>query len=140
MHLHRHIWSALMATLGLNHINLRAQPELLEKLRTFYCEAVGLTVGLRPAFKSIGYWLYAGENAVLHLSQITPDEAQPVSALTTFSHVAFSCTDVVAFEQRLIQLGLQYRISQVPLTSQVQIFLKDPAGNGVELNFGEQRT
>jgi catechol-2,3-dioxygenase len=129
-----------MATLGLNHINLRAQPELLDKMRAFYCEVVGLTVGARPAFKSTGYWLYAGEHAVLHLSQITADEAQPVSALTTFSHVAFSCTDITAFEQRLIQLGLEYRLSQVPLTNQVQIFVKDPAGNGVELNFADQQS
>ena len=50
-----------MTTLGLNHYNLRANRELLDALRDFYCTVVGLTVGERPPFSSFGYWLYAGD-------------------------------------------------------------------------------
>jgi catechol 2,3-dioxygenase-like lactoylglutathione lyase family enzyme len=53
---------------GLNHINLRAPAALLATLRDFYRDMLGLTVGPRPAFDSEGYWLYAGGQAILHLS------------------------------------------------------------------------
>ncbi len=64
-----------MATLGLNHYNLRADHALMEKLRDFYCDIVGLVVGFRPPFGSRGYWLYAGEQAVLHLSEAAASAA-----------------------------------------------------------------
>ncbi len=40
-----------------------------------------------------------------------------------------------AMRARLDSLRVAYRIAEVPLTKQRQIFLGDPAGNGVELNF-----
>jgi len=56
-----------MSVLRIDHYNLRANSELLEILRHFYCDIVGLEMGVRPPLKSIGYWLYAGEKDVLHL-------------------------------------------------------------------------
>ena len=47
-----------------DHYNLSAPRELLERLRIFYTETVGLTVGYRPRFQKFGYWLYAGDHAV----------------------------------------------------------------------------
>lgn len=124
-----------MTILGLNHYNLRAPPQLLETLRAFYCDVVGLKVGFRPAFKSVGYWLYAGDHAVLHLSTALPEETPVTDAITTFDHVAFSCSDRAAVEQRLKKRGVEFRTAYVPQTSQVQLFFKDPASNGIELNF-----
>jgi catechol-2,3-dioxygenase len=120
---------------GFSHYNLRASRELLDALRSFYVEVVGLRVGERPAFVSFGYWLYAGEQAVLHLSEAARDETRSVDATTTFDHAAFNCTGRREFETRLTQLGISYELARVPQTNQVQLFLKDPAGNGVELNF-----
>ena len=65
-----------MKTLGLDHYNLCAPRDLIERLRLFYTETIGLTVGYRPPFGSFGYWLYAGGNAVLHLSE-SPREVRP---------------------------------------------------------------
>jgi catechol-2,3-dioxygenase len=123
-----------MATLGLNHYNLRADHALMEKLRDFYCDIVGLAVGFRPPFGSRGYWLYAGEQAVLHLSEAAAAKFDN-AAITTFDHAAFSCTGLAGFESRLTNRGVDFRVARVPQTDQVQIFLRDPAGNGVELNF-----
>lgn len=53
-----------MKILELDHYNLSAPRELLERLRVFYTETVGLTVGYRPSFQKFGYWLYAGDHAV----------------------------------------------------------------------------
>lgn len=124
-----------MPAIGFSHYNLRAARPLLDALREFYCEVVGLEVGHRPPLRSFGYWLYAGEHAVLHLSEAGPEENRPSQPLGTFDHAAFRCTGRAEYERDLNQRGIAYRLAVVPGTQQVQIFLRDPAGNGVELNF-----
>ena len=124
-----------MPVRGFDHYNLRAARPLLEVLREFYCDVVGLTVGDRPPFRRFGYWLYAGDRPVLHLSEANADETRSTAATTTFAHAAFDCTDRAAFEKRLDARGIRYRVAQVPITNQVQLFFQDPAGNGVELGF-----
>jgi catechol-2,3-dioxygenase len=121
--------------LGFAHYNLRAPRPLLEELRQFYTELVGLTVGDRPPLGNFGYWLYAGGTDILHLSECAPGEERSLDVATTFDHAAFRCTDRVKVEQALAAAGVKYRAAQVPRTGQVQLFFKDPAGNGVELNF-----
>jgi catechol 2,3-dioxygenase-like lactoylglutathione lyase family enzyme len=124
-----------MPVLALNHFNLRAERVLLEKLRDFYVNVIGLTVGDRPPFSFFGYWLYIDQQAVLHL---VDDSAAPKlgdASRSTFNHVAFTCSDPAFFEARLQVLGVQYRRAQVPGWNQLQLFVQDPAGNGVELNF-----
>jgi catechol-2,3-dioxygenase len=124
-----------MSVLHIDHYNLRAKREILEELRDFYCTVIGLKVGNRPAFKSFGYWLYAGDKAVLHLSETSPDEIREPNVMCIFHHVAFACDDLQGFETHLCKLGIKYRKAEVPQTGQIQLFLSDPVGNGIELNF-----
>lgn len=127
-----------MSVIGFSHYNLRAPRALLEELRAFYCEVVGLELGQRPSFRSFGYWLYAGGYPILHLSEAGPGEVRPEQPLGTFDHAAFRCTGRAQLEQQLKRRGIAYRVAVVPATQQVQVFLSDPAGNGVELNFEHQ--
>jgi len=127
----------MMSVTGFNHYNLRADRATLDTLRDFYVQVVGLRSGERPPFNNFGYWLYVGPDAVLHLTQAGPGEARPAGVVNTFDHVAFSCTNFAQFEEHLQQRQIVYRTSHVPLTGQRQIFFRDPAGNGVELNFAE---
>lgn len=131
-----------MPVAGLNHFNLRASRALLDELRRFYIEVIGLEDGPRPPFRSHGYWLYAQGRDILHLTEAGPDEARMPHARTTFDHIALTCTDPDAAEARLRRHGIDYAVDDVPLTSQKQVFLRDPAGNGIELNFalGAQST
>jgi catechol-2,3-dioxygenase len=124
-----------MNILSFSHYNLRAPRELLDALCSFYTEVVGLRVGRRPPFMSFGYWLYAGQQDVLHLTEARNDEVRSIEATTTFDHAAFNCTGREKYEIALAQRGVKYEVSHVPQTGQVQLFFKDPAGNGVELNF-----
>ncbi|MCA9233103.1 MAG: hypothetical protein KDA57_20825 [Planctomycetales bacterium] len=121
--------------IGICHFNLRAPRGLLEQLCDFYTAIVGLSVGARPSFNSFGFWLYAGPKDVLHLTEATPQENVGVHVSTTFNHVAFSCCDLASYRARLDAAGIAYKCDLVPGTGQVQLFLNDPAGNGVELNF-----
>jgi catechol-2,3-dioxygenase len=126
-----------MPTIGFSHYNLRAPRAMLEELRSFYSEVVGLEVGPRPPFRSFGYWLYAGPQAILHLSEARPGESRPAQPIGTFDHAAFRCTDRAAYERELTKRGIRFTTALVPETGVSQIFITDPAGNGVELNFEE---
>ncbi|HEV6964467.1 VOC family protein [Roseateles sp.] len=124
---------------GLHHINLRAPADLLATLRDFYRDVIGLEVGPRPAFGSQGYWLYAGGQPIVHLSEQGPHEPRrgPVdpAAASTFDHTAFAGTDPAAMAAHLAAKGVSFRESRSATTGQHQFFLQDPAGNGVEINF-----
>ena len=120
---------------GFNHYNLRAPRALLDELRDFYCEVVGLYEGDRPAFRSFGYWLYAGGRDVLHLSECSPEEVRATNVVTTFDHVAFTCTDFAGTRARLETMRIQFGQREVAATGIRQLFFQDPAGNGIEFNF-----
>ena len=124
-----------MPVRAFDHYNLRAPRALLDDLCAFYRDVVGLTVGPRPPFRRFGYWLYAGERPVLHLGEADAGEICAARVAGTFNHASFDCTDMRDFEARLTALGIEYRTAHVPLTGQAQLFFRDPAGNGVELQF-----
>ncbi|RXV67874.1 diguanylate cyclase [Burkholderia stabilis] len=126
-----------MPVTGFNHYNLRADRSTLDVLRNFYVDIVGLQEGFRPPFKSFGYWLYAGTQAVLHLTEAWPGESRPSNVANTFDHVAFSCDGPSEMALHLTEANVEFTREYVPLTGQIQIFCRDPAGNGVELNFAQ---
>jgi len=120
--------------LSINHIQLVAEKDLVIKLRNFYCDVVGLTEGFRPPFERFGFWLYIGDKDVLHL--ITPkedDERSPQKS--SFYHVAFKTGNYEGVLKKLKLLNVSFEEKPIPGMAAHQIFLKDPAGNRVELNF-----
>jgi glyoxylase I family protein len=128
----------MMSVIRFAHYNLRAPRPLLEQLRDFYVQVVGLHVGDRPAFQKFGYWLYAEGKPVLHL--VESGTAGAPDAHSSFSHAAYDCSDLEQTEQLLTRQGISFRRSQVPETGEPQLFLTDPAGNGVELIFAADRS
>ena len=125
-----------MPVTEINHVNFRTDRETMHKLRDFYCDIIGLTVGKRVASTSYGYWLYIGDNDVVHLAGYKTPEPPPLNVHGPFDHVSFTFTDMPAMEAHLQENEIDYTTRT--LASGVrQINLKDPAGNGVELNFEE---
>lgn len=123
---------------GLGHINLRAPAAMVERLRRFYVDVIGLREGPRPVFRSgsRGYWLYAGDAAALHLTVGAADEpAASGQRSSAFDHFAFNCDDLAGTRARLDAAGIAYAIDRVDELQQVQLFLRDPTGTGVELTF-----
>ena len=78
------------AVAGLAHVNIRAPQALIEDVRAFYRDVIGLREGPRPPFRSRGYWLYAGGRDVLHLT-VDPG-AERASGDGWLDHVAFAAT------------------------------------------------
>jgi len=120
--------------LSINHIQLVAEKDLVIQLRDFYCDVVGLTEGFRPAFERFGFWLYIGDKDVVHL--ITPKEGDGRSPQkSSFDHVAFKTSDYQGVLKKLKSLNVLFEEKSIPGSTAHQIFVRDPAGNRVELNF-----
>jgi catechol-2,3-dioxygenase len=126
-----------MAIRFLHHFNIRSSQAEVLVLHEFYCSVIGLIPGPRPPFRSSGFWLYADGVPVLHLTVAPESESLPdvQNRHSAAGHIAFRCSDFDGTVERLIQQGVAHSIDKIPLVNEVQIFLKDPSGVGVELNF-----
>jgi catechol 2,3-dioxygenase-like lactoylglutathione lyase family enzyme len=121
-----------MRVVGLDHVNITGTAALLERCRAFYVDVLGLTDGPRPPFRSRGFWLYAGEHPVVHLTERAADAER---ASTSLDHFAFRCEDFDAAVRRLTELGIAFTVDPARDTKAAQLFVEDPAGVAVELNF-----
>ena len=118
--------------MNLHHINIKAPAALLEAEKQFFCDLLGLHEGHRPDFTSPGYWLYCGDQAIVHLSlsaQHFSNEHQG-----HFDHVAFQTTDLGDLLQRLDNAGIEYSSNRVTQLGMTQVFLKSPSATGIEVN------
>jgi catechol 2,3-dioxygenase-like lactoylglutathione lyase family enzyme len=119
----------------LDHFTIRAAD--LERTRDFYASVLGLTIGPRPDFKFAGYWLYCGDKPVVHL--VAKDGAVGVmddsEATGRLDHIAFRSEDFEATVKALDAQGIAFRQNQVPDFRLRQLFLRDPDGLTIELNF-----
>ena len=126
---------------GLQHYTI--EPADLERAKDFYCDVLGLENGDRPPLGFPGYWLYSGGVPTVHLlGPRTPREGIVVRGpekkfddTGRFDHIAFAATDLAGVRKRLESKKVKFREQVVPRTGAAQIFLYDPDGVGVELNF-----
>ena len=126
---------------GLNHYTIR--PADLERTKAFYADLLGLEVGERPPLPFPGYWLYSGGAPTVHL--IGPrerDAHQPrePGATGLLDHIAFTCTGLAAMKARLAERGIEHEVRVVPRDRQTQLFIIDPDGVAVELNYPASET
>ena len=120
---------------GIDHYNLRSDEKMIEILKDFYINIVGLKLGHRPPFKSKGYWLYAKEKDVLHLSSSKDNVKNLTNVNSTLDHVSFSASDKAFFTEILEKNNITFKERYIPEINIEQLFFKDPAGNGIELIF-----
>jgi catechol 2,3-dioxygenase-like lactoylglutathione lyase family enzyme len=93
-----------------------------------------LTVGARPPFASVGYWMYLGEHPVVHLVQ-RPAGENAMAGAGHLDHVGFRGVDIEGTRAGLLAAGIPFREQVVPRDGSIQIFVVDPDGVKVELNF-----
>ena len=125
---------------ALNHFTIR--PVDLETTKAFYNEILGLPVGYRPPLAFPGYWLYCGDIPTVHLIGLRVGETGTRAAAATglFDHIAFSCTGLAEMKSRLKAKSIAYEERIIPRDRQTQLFLYDPDGIAVELNFPPNET
>ncbi len=119
-----------MALADLDHYNIFT--DNLERSVQFYQEVLGLHNGKRPDFGIPGAWLYCGEKAVVHLVGVKNNTNHGAG---TIDHVAFRATDFDGMKANLQQRGVKFTEMSVPDFNVRQIFVHDPDGVKVELNF-----
>ena len=123
----------------------------LEASRRFYTEVLQLRVGFRPPFRFPGLWLYFGDDetdyGVVHLIGVDPNGPgalhdyfgeRPGSDRTgtgSVDHIAFLATDWPRMRARCDKNGVGYVQNTVPALGLHQVFIVDPSGVTIELNY-----
>jgi len=124
-----------MAVVSMNHFTVLARN--LAQTRSFYIELLGLTEGHRPSLGFPGAWLYAGEQAVLHIIAERPLPEEPGGVL---DHMAFSAEDLRDTISKLEESGTEFTLRRQAESNIWQMFFFDPNGARVELNFAPEET
>lgn len=119
-----------MTAHAMNHFTILA--ENLEETCGFYRDLLGLEVGYRPDMGFPGAWLYAGEQAVLHVVVRNP---LPQPRAGVLDHMAFSAIDLAGTVRKLEGRGIRYQLGRQVETGVWQLFFHDPNGARVELDF-----
>ena len=130
----------------------------LETSRRFYTQVIGLREGPRPPFDFPGYWLYSGDPptdlhnsarnyGLVHLMGFDKDKPGSLDAYVgsrkvssdggtgALDHIAFAATGREALLERCQRLNVSYHERAVPMLGLHQVFIKDPDGVTIELNY-----
>jgi catechol 2,3-dioxygenase-like lactoylglutathione lyase family enzyme len=117
----------------LDHFNIRTR-KLADTVR-FYQDIMGLEKGARPNFAFPGAWMYSEGKAVVHLVDISQTEEPQKPDSGVVHHVAFASRDFAGMKQRLETKRMEFDSRQVPGGDLWQIFVNDPNGVMIELNY-----
>ncbi len=139
-----------------DHYSIRTRD--LESSRRFYTEVIGLREGPRPPFDFPGYWLYSGEPprdlqkgpanyGLVHLMGYDDENPGSLDAYVgkravsedggtgALDHVAFAATGRDAMLERCRRHNVRYHERAVPALGLHQVFVQDPDGVTIELNY-----
>ena len=131
----------------LSHIeHVLIQSADMAATRDWYVRVLGFRVGPSPDFKFPVCWLYLGEQDVIHVTEgganvsenrkrYVGQDSQATQGSGAIDHVAFRCTGLRATLAHLKAEGVAFRERQVSDQGLYQLFLHDPNGIKVELNF-----
>lgn len=122
-----------MSVNGLDHVNVRTR-DMAETV-AFYRDVLGFVAGAPPNGLDPARitWMYDGDGrALFHLTRADGDVADSTGAV---DHVALDCSGHAAMVAHLEALGVAYRLNEVASIDLKQIFVTDPGGVRLELNF-----
>ncbi len=126
---------------ALDHVNVQTLD--LKATVDFYADVLDLEARdpPPPLDPRLVQWMYDGDGrAIFHLT--TPGTLSQDEAVTELSrdtgpvhHVALNCSGHDAMVDRLTSLGLEHRLNHVVAIELKQIFVRDPNGVLLELNY-----
>jgi catechol 2,3-dioxygenase-like lactoylglutathione lyase family enzyme len=135
-----------MALINFDHMLI--QTDKVEETKDWYVDVLGLRVGNNPDFKFPVYWLFIGHHDVVHITAGGPDvsdnrkaylgqESEEVYGSAALDHIAFHCTDLGGTMEHLTSKGVEFSQRRVDDDGSFQLFMFDPNGIKIELNFAE---
>jgi len=118
----------------------------IEATRDWYVHVLGLRDGPHPDFKFLVCWLYAGDTAVIHVTEgganvsenrkrYLGQQSDALHGSGAVDHVAFHCTGLKEMLAHLKRESVPFRQRQVDDQGLFQLFLTDPNGVKIELNY-----
>ena len=118
----------------------------IEKTKNWYVDVLGMRDGPHPDFGFPVHWLYLGDVPVLHMTQgggdVSKDrlrylgqQSQASEGTGVIDHIAFRATGLATMIAHFKKLGVAFKERQVDDQGLYQLFLFDPNGIKVELNF-----
>ncbi len=122
------------------------QTDDIDRTCDWYVEVLGFHVGPSPDFKFPVKWLYLGERDVIHVCEggkgvsdarkrYLGQQSEDLHGSGVIDHVAFRCTGLDEMIARLKAAGVEFNERRVDNEALYQLFLFDPNGVKVELNF-----
>ena len=99
---------------SLHHLHFSAPLDALLEVKAFYSQLLDLQEGPRPAFKNPGFWLYAGNHPLIHMSDAGASRRSTDASATTIGHVAFACSDIAAMQAKLVAMQIPFERKTVP--------------------------
>ena len=117
----------------------------IERTKDFYIDVIGLQLGFRADLGFPGYWLYLGETPVIHIAEWQTytthsnksdiPVSTPSAGTGAFDHIAFNGYNAQEMIDKLNLLKIVFKQNDVPMVGLVQLFLFDPNGIKIELNY-----
>ena len=119
----------------------------MDATRDWYCRVLGMSEGWHPDFGFPVYWLYLDGKDVVHISQsakhasgnqkrylgrTSQDDGSGTGAI---DHIAFRATGLPATMTQLRADGIAFTERRASNQALYQLFMFDPNGIKVELNF-----
>jgi catechol 2,3-dioxygenase-like lactoylglutathione lyase family enzyme len=133
--------------MGLQHLqHFLIQTKDLEGTTRWYEDVLGMKRGPHPKFPFPVEWIYIGDQDVLHLTeggdnvsdsrmQYLGQSSQATHGSGVVDHVAFRADGLKDMLDHLRARSIEFTTRQVDAAGLFQIFVTDPNGVKVELNF-----
>src|SRR3569833_2677719 len=121
----------------LDHFNIRTRK--LDDTVRFYEDVLGLEKGPRPNFAFPGAWMYSEGRLVVFFVVFLGSVVLLLLVSGVVHHVAFASRGFDGMKQRLASKGMKFDSRQVPGGELWQIFVNDPNGVMIELNYEAAR-
>lgn len=124
-----------MPVIDIHHVALNSAD--IEATAAFYNDVLGTRTVDRPDFDFPGLWLQAGQTMIHIIGGYLAENADGVieKGGAAVNHVAFRATGFDDIRARLKARGLAWKENLIPEIGMWQIFVSDPNGVMVELNF-----
>ena len=131
----------------LSHIeHFLLQTADMDKTREWYVNVLGMRVGPSPDFKFPVFWLYLGDKDVVHVTEggakvsenrkrYVGQESQATTGSGAIDHLAFRATGLREMMAHLEKIGGDFKQRQVDDQGLYQLFMFDPNGVKIELNY-----
>ena len=119
----------------------------MEATRDWYCTVLGMEEGPHPDFGFPVHWLYLNGRDVVHIGQSAKHagESQKIylgrtsrdtgSGTGSIDHIAFRATGLNATMAHLRSRGVEFTERRAGNQALYQLFIVDPNGIKIELNF-----